>query len=139
MTTVYFEIDREDHLRKTGFSKEGKHQHCQIVLGLMVSKDAYPLAYDIFEGNKYEGDTFLPVLEGYRTKYQFDKLTVVADAGLLPNRNIKELTEKGSDFILGARIKNEKQAVKDQILKLELNTGESQVVSKGDLRLVISF
>lgn len=51
VTTLYFEIDQEDDLRKTGFSKEGKHQNPQIVLGLLVSKNAYPLAYDIFEGN----------------------------------------------------------------------------------------
>ena len=55
VTTVYFEIDNEDELRKTGFSKEGKHQNPQIVLGLLVSKNGYPLAYDIFEGNKFEG------------------------------------------------------------------------------------
>lgn len=27
VTTVYFEAESEDDLRKTGFSKEGKHQH----------------------------------------------------------------------------------------------------------------
>lgn len=37
VTTLYFEIEDEDDLRKTGFSKEGKHQHPQIVLGLLVS------------------------------------------------------------------------------------------------------
>lgn len=68
VTTIYFEVQREDDLRKTGFSKDGKHQHPQIVLGLLVSKDAYPLAYDIFEGNKYEGDTFLPVLDSFKEK-----------------------------------------------------------------------
>jgi transposase len=54
VTTLYFEIDQDDDLRKTGFSKEGKHQHPQIVLGLLVSKNGYPLAYDVFEGNKFE-------------------------------------------------------------------------------------
>lgn len=93
VTTIYFEIEKEDEIRKPGFSKDGKHKHPQIVLGLLVSKDAYPLAYDIFEGNKYEGDTFLPILEDFRKKYNFEKLTVVADAGLLSNKNIQELIE----------------------------------------------
>jgi len=52
VTTLYFEIDQEDELRKTGFSKEGRHQHPQIVLVLLVSMEGYPLAYEIFEGNK---------------------------------------------------------------------------------------
>ena len=51
VTTLYFEIDTEDELRKTGFSKDGKHQQPQIVLGLLVSKGGYPLAYEIFNGN----------------------------------------------------------------------------------------
>jgi transposase len=61
VTTIYFEIDNEDGLKKTGFSKEGKHQNPQIVLGLLVGKNGYPLAYDIFEGSKFEGHTMLPI------------------------------------------------------------------------------
>lgn len=139
VTTLYFEIEREDELRKTGFSKDGKHQHPQIVLGLLVSKNAYPLAYDIFEGNKYEGETFLPILDGFKKKYQFEKLTVVADAGLLSNRNIEELINKGYDFILGARIKNEKQSIKDQIIQLNLNNGGSRIIKKDGLKLIINY
>ena len=37
VTTLYFEADYEDELRKTGFSKEGRHSNSQIVLGLLVS------------------------------------------------------------------------------------------------------
>jgi len=139
VTTIYFEIEQEDELRKTGFSKDGKHQNPQIVLGLLVSKDGYPLAFDIFDGNKYEGDTFLPVLEGFRVKYQLKKLTVVADAGLLSKSNVQQLIENGYDFILGARIKNEKQYIKDEILKLNIQNGESEVISKGDTRLIITY
>ena len=36
MTTLYFEASDEDDLRKTGFSKDGKHSHPQIFLGLLV-------------------------------------------------------------------------------------------------------
>ncbi|MBU6159468.1 MAG: IS1634 family transposase [Bacteroidetes bacterium] len=139
VTTIYFEIEREDELRKTGFSKEGKHQHPQIVLGLLVSRDAYPLAYDIFEGNKYEGDTFLPILQKFKEKYQFEKITVVADAGLLSAGNVQQLIEHGYDFILGARIKNEKQSIKDAILRLKLTNGQSKTIKKDDLRMIVTY
>ncbi|NME73050.1 IS1634 family transposase, partial [Flammeovirga aprica] len=69
VTTLYFETDNQDKLRKTGFSKEGKHQHPQIILGLLVSKNGYPLAYEIFEGNKFEGHTMLPLIEEFCKKY----------------------------------------------------------------------
>lgn len=139
VTTIYFEIEREDDIRKPGFSKDGKHKNPQIVLGLLVSKDAYPLAYDIFEGNKYEGDTFLPILEGFQKKYYFEKLTVVADAGLLSNKNINELIEKGYEFILGARIKNEKESVKKDIMELNLENGQSRLIKRDELKLIITY
>ena len=116
VTTLYFEVDNEDELRKTGFSKEGKHQHPQIVLGLLVSVDGYPLAYEIFEGNKFEGYTMLPVIDTFKNKYKLDKLVIIADSGLLSNENITELQTKGYEYILGARIKNEKHDIKSKIL-----------------------
>ncbi len=140
VTTLYFEIDNDDDLRKTGFSKDGKHQHPQIVLGLLVSVDGYPLAYEIFEGNKFEGHTMLPVLEVFKAKYKLDKLIIVADSGLLSNSNIRELQSKNYEFILGARIKNETNEFKEKILSTKLKNGESKIIKKGDdTRLIISY
>lgn len=139
VTTVYFEVDGEDGLRKTGFSKEGKHQNPQIVLGLLVSKNGYPLAYDIFEGNKFEGYTMLPVIDSFRQKYNLDQLVVVADSGLLSAANVGELQEKGYEFILGARIKNESRELKDKILSLGLQDGESAILEKSDFKLIITY
>ncbi|GHA49199.1 IS1634 family transposase [Salinimicrobium marinum] len=139
VTTLYFEIDQEDELRKTGFSKEGKHQNPQIVLGLLVSKHGYPLAYEIFEGNKFEGHTMLPVVDAFKMKYNLDKLIIIADSGLLSRSNIDNLQDKGYEFILGARIKNETQDVKDKILALDLNHGDSAVINKGALKLIITY
>lgn len=139
VTTIYFEADIEDEFRKTGFSKEGKHQNPQIVLGLLVSSGGYPMAYEIFEGNKFEGHTILPVLESFRAKYNLKQLIVVADSGLLSSDNIKDLIVNEYEFILGARIKNEKQYIKNQILQLQLKNSESQVIEKGDFRLIITY
>ena len=139
VTTVYFEVDDEDDLRKTGFSKEGKHQNPQIVLGLLVSKGGYPLAYDIFEGNKFEGQTMLPVIDGFKRRYNLEKLVIVADSGLLSNQNTEELQAKGYGFILGARIKNESKSVKNKILSLSLKNGESKIINKDDLKLIITY
>ncbi len=139
VTTLYFEIDQDDDLRKTGFSKEGKHQNPQIILGLLVSKNGYPLAYEIFEGNKFEGHTMLPVVEAFKNKYSLDQLIIIADSGLLSKANIDELLAKKYEFILGARIKNESKVVKEKILALKLRNGESTVIKQGDLKLVISY
>jgi transposase len=140
VTTLYFEIDNEDDLRKTGFSKEGRHQHPQIVLGLLVSVDGYPLAYDIFEGNKFEGHTMMPVINTFKEKYKLGQLVIIADSGLLTGDNITELQAKGYEYILGARIKNESKEIKKQILSLSFINGQSHIIQKdGQTRLIINY
>lgn len=117
MTTLYFEAEDEDDLRKIGFSKDGKFQHPQIMLGLLVGEHGYPIGYDIFEGNVFEGHTLLPTLDKIRKKYGLGRPVVVADAGLLSRENLKLLAAEGYSFILGARIKNESDAGKEKILE----------------------
>ena len=130
VTTLYFEIKEEDTIRKTGFSKDGKHQNPQIVLGLLVSEGGYPLAYEIYEGNKYEGDTMMPILNHFKRIYKLEELIVVADAGLLSSKNIESLELNGYKYILGGRIKNESNAMKNKILSLTLQNGESAAINK---------
>lgn len=140
VTTIYFEAESEDELRKTGFSKEGKHQHPQIVLGLLVSKGGYPLAYDIFKGNQFEGHTMLPVIEAFKAKYKLDKLVVVADAGLLSKENISLLEQGGYEYILGARIKTVSDTLKEKILALKLSNGASTTLQiNTQTKLIISY
>ncbi|MCZ2249964.1 MAG: hypothetical protein LC111_14490 [Bacteroidia bacterium] len=85
VTTLYFESFEDDDLRKTGFSKDSKSQQPQIVVGLMVSKDGFPVAFDIFPGNTFEGHTILPVVKSFIIKNKVSSFTVVADAAILTN------------------------------------------------------
>ena len=117
MTTLYFEASDEDDLRKTGFSKDGKHQNPQIYLGLLVGIGGYAIGYDIFEGNIYEGHTLIPFIEKINKKFNLNRPVVVADAGLLTNDNIKALEEMGYQYIIGARLKNEPEKIKRHILE----------------------
>lgn len=116
VTTLYFESDHEDELRKTGFSKEGRHKNPQIILGLLVSMGGYPLAYCIHEGNKYEGHTMLPVVTGFVRKYDLEDFVVVADSGLMNGNNIADLEANGYKYIIGAKIRNENREVQEWIL-----------------------
>ena len=116
VTSLYFEADYEDELRRTGFSKEGRHSNPQIILGLLVSLGGYPLAYCIHEGNKFEGHTMLPTINAFVSKYGIDDFVVVADSGLMNNSNIAELESQGYKYIIGAKIKNESAEIKRWIL-----------------------
>lgn len=140
MTTIYFEASESDDFRISGFSKEGKHQNPQIMLGLLVGKDGYPIGYELFEGNTFEGHTLVPVLEKYINRFKIDKPIVIADSGLLSKSNIETLIEQGYEFIIGARIKNENSSIKDKILALEFSDGNLAQIDKGDdMLLHISY
>ena len=141
MTTLYFEINEEDDLRKIGFSKDGKFQKPQIMLGLLVGEDGYPIGYDIYEGNTFEGKTMIPFIERLQSKYGFDKPIIVADSGLLSNKNIEDLKQKKYKFIIGARIKNESNKIKKEILArtINLENGKNILIEKNDTKLVVSF
>jgi len=142
MTTLYFEAEDEDDLRKIGFSKDGKFQQPQIMIGLLVGENGYPIGYDIFEGNTFEGHTFLPILENIGKKYDFPKPIVVADAGLLSKDNIEKLKTNGYTFIIGGRVKNETEAIKNEILERSgsLGDGDGIKIKKPDgTNLIITY
>lgn len=142
MTTLYFEAENEDDLRKIGFSKDGKFQCPQIMLGLLVGEEGYPIAYNIYEGNTFEGHTIIPIIKETQKRYNLPNPTVIADSGLLSKKNLESLSELKYEFILGARIKNETELLKKEILEKSKNLEdkESFIITKPKgLRLVISY
>jgi transposase len=140
MTTIYFESSQSDELRMTGFSKDGKHQHPQIFLGLLVGNNGYPIGYDIFEGGIYEGHTLIPVLEKFEKRFDFEKPIVVADAGLLSKDNISSLQANGYGYILGARLKNESSSIKERLLAEHWKDGHIVRLKKSKQQhIVVSY
>lgn len=142
MTTLYFEAEDEDDLRKIGFSKDGKFHKPQIMLGLLVGEKGLPISYEIFQGNTFEGHTLLPILEKIQHKYGFQKPIIVADAAVLSKDNLEDLTQTGYQFIIGARIKNESDKIKQKILTRAqvMKSGDSFVIKKKDkTRLIIIY
>jgi transposase len=137
MTTLYFEASDEDDLRKTGFSKDGKHQSPQIFIGLLVGLEGYAIGYDIFEGNIYEGHTLIPFIKKISKKFNIKKPVIVADAGLLSKDNIKALEENDYEYILGGRLKNESSQIKDQILSDQYIDGTIKSYQKAETSRVI--
>ncbi|MFZ2938285.1 MAG: IS1634 family transposase [Candidatus Omnitrophota bacterium] len=106
VTTLYFETFQSDEFKKPGFSKDNKPQQPQIVIGLIVDDQGFPVAYEVFEGSKFEGHTFIPVISSFKEKHNINKLTVVADAAMISLDNVKALFENKLSYIVGARVGN---------------------------------
>ncbi|MEO8852656.1 MAG: IS1634 family transposase [Ginsengibacter sp.] len=140
VTTLYFETDYEDGFRENGFSKDGKHSQPQLVLGLLVSKDGYPLSYSLFPGKQYEGYTMIPIVEDFVKRFDLgDDFVVVADSGLMNKTNIELLESGGYQYIIGARIKGESEKIKKWVLSLEHQDDVFHETRKGNARLIIGY
>jgi hypothetical protein len=142
MTSLYFEAEDEDDLRRIGFSKDGKFQNPQIMLGLLVGENGYPIGYDIFEGNTFEGKTLMPVLERIQKAYGFGKPVVVADAAMLSKENLNALERDKYPFIVAARLRNETATMQEDILRRcrGLSDGQSVELEKDNgHRLIVAY
>jgi transposase len=105
-TTLYFESFTEDELRRFGYSKDHKFNQGQILLALMVTQEGLPVGYDIFPGNMAEGHTFKYAIEKIKTRYHINKVIIVADSGLLSQKNMALIEKENLEYILGARLKS---------------------------------
>ena len=106
VTTLYFETFDADELRKPGFSKDGKSQQPQILVGLMVTPEGFPVSYEIYAGNTFEGNTILPIIKAFITTHNVQHFTVVADAAMISTTNIEALQMAKISYIVGARLGN---------------------------------
>lgn len=106
VTTLYFETFEEDELRKNGFSKDNKSQQPQILIALMVSKQGFPIVYEVFSGNTFEGHTIIPVVKQFIKANEVKEFTVVADAAMISTENVKQLIQNNINYIVGARLGN---------------------------------
>lgn len=106
VTTLYFETFGADDLRVPGFSKDNKSNQPQIVVGLLVTREGFPIGYEVFRGNTFEGKTMLPVLLAFTATHGVKTPTVVADAAMISQENIGLLEKHSLSYIVGARIAN---------------------------------
>lgn len=136
VTTLYFETFVEDSLREKGFSKDNKSQQPQILIGLMVSKEGFPIAYEIYTGSTFEGHTLIPIIKSFIEKHHVKDFTVVADAAMISDENVKQLVDNQLNYIVGARLKNISKDLLSEIdTKLKREDGQTIRIetSKGDL------
>jgi hypothetical protein len=106
VTTLYFETFTEDELRRNGFSKDNKSQQPQIVVALMVTPEGFPVSYEVFSGNTFEGHTLIPVIKSLIKKHKVEHFTVVADAAMISTDNVEALRAEKINYIVGARLGN---------------------------------
>jgi len=139
MTTLYFEASQEDDYKIIGYSKDGKPHKPQIIIGMLVGGNGYPIGYEVFEGNTAETKTLIPVLEGFQERFNLHSPIVVADAALLSQKNIDALRQAEYEYILGARLKSESKDIKSRILSLDIQENKPVQMQHPNGRLIITY
>lgn len=137
LTTLYFESFETDELRRIGFSKDNKASNPQIMIGLLVNDLGFPVSYQIFPGNKFEGHTLMPSINSLRKKYKIKQMTVVADSAMISDQNVEFLKAEKLHYIVAARTANLPIKTIEEIAK-QLNQKDEVTIriptaSKGDL------
>ncbi|MBS4008105.1 MAG: IS1634 family transposase [Clostridium sp.] len=126
VTTLYFEIQREDEYRKSGLSKERRLEP-QITIGLLVDSKGFPLEIQSFEGNRAEVKTILPILVGFRERHKLENITVTADAAMLSAGNISELEQLGYHYIIGSRLSKTPYEIEEYLAEEDAQLKDGQI------------
>ena len=102
-------------MRRFGFSKDGKVNDVQIVLGLLVDKEGRPVGYDIFAGNTFDGKTLEPFLLRLKERFSIQRIIIVADRGINSKMNLMRIRELGYGYIVACRLKGMSKEIKGQV------------------------
>jgi hypothetical protein len=140
VTTLYFDSSVTQGIRSFGFSKDHRPLDTQIVIGLVVNKDGFPIYFDVFQGNTFEGHTFLPVIKKIKELLGNTDLVVIADAAMISKDNIDTLVAAQIDFVVGARVANLPLSLIDSISQsLHAEDGKTITVTYRNQRLICQY
>jgi transposase len=144
LTTIYFESQQADALRKYGYSKDNKTDCVQVVIGLVINQDGLPISYHLFPGNTYEGKTVVPLLNKLKKDFLLEKIIFVGDKGIVGSEVMTELSSAGYEYIIAAKISKVSAEYHPEILNREKYSRIDEIISAHQLiiegqRLVLGF
>ena len=116
VTNYYFEIDKQDDMRRKGVSKE--HRPDPIIqMGLFMDTDGIPLTYGLYPGNMLDKQTLIPMIRKIRKEYTLGRIIIVADRGMMAGDNIRQILVDKNGYVLSYSIRGADSAFKDYVLE----------------------
>jgi len=102
VTSTYFEGQcAANDLAKRGYSRDGRPDCLQVCIGLVVTTDGIPLGYEVFEGNRHDSTTVEDIVKAMEKKYGKANRVWVMDRGMVSEKNLAFLRERGGQYIIG--------------------------------------
>lgn len=95
----------ETDLLQYGFSKDGKGNLKQLIVGVLMTSSGVPIAHEVFPGNTADVKSFASIIKTVKTKYQLERVVLVADRGMISEANLLVLEEMQLGYIVGVRMR----------------------------------
>jgi transposase len=151
LTSTYFEseppLDPDDK-RKHGYSRDKRPDCVQLVIGLIVTPEGFPLAYEVLAGNTSDKTTLKAFLQKIETQYGKAQRIWVMDRGIPTEAVLQEMRESQPpvSYLVGtpkgrlsqfnaALVEQEWQAVREGVeVKLRAQEGELYVLARSRAR-----
>ena len=102
ITSTYFEGAGPHDFAKHGYSRDGKLQNVQVIVG-MVMVAGWPIAHHVWAGNRIDHSTVQEVIINLRKRFEFGRLVFVGDRGMVTDENIESITKDEHGFLVGIK------------------------------------
>jgi len=114
-TSIYFEGEGGESLGRFGHSKDHRKNRKQMIVGVVLDQEGRPICCEMWPGNTTDVKTLLPVADRLGKRFGIDRVCIVADRGMVKAKTLEELEQRGWDYIIGTRMRNQKE-VRDEVL-----------------------
>jgi transposase len=102
ITSTYFEGAGPDDFAKHGYSRDGKPQDVQVLVGVVMVA-GWPIAHHVWEGNRIDHSTVQEIISDLRKRFAFGRVVFVGDRGMVTDENIESITKDNHGFLVGVK------------------------------------
>jgi transposase len=102
ITSTYFEGAGPRDFAKHGYSRDGKSQNVQVIVGVVMVA-GWPIAHHVWEGNRVDSSTVQDVISDLRKRFEFGRVVFVGDRGMVTDENIEAITKDQHGFLVGIK------------------------------------
>lgn len=120
-TSIYYwgaqGAGKEDDLLQYGFSKDGKGNLKQVIVGVLMTSDGVPIAHEVFKGNNPDVFSFRNIISIIKQKYNVGKIILISDRGMVSEDNLIHLEQSELSYVVGIRMRQLSQTLKKKLLE----------------------
>jgi len=102
VTSTYFEGEaKRNPQAKRGHSRDHRSDCKQVCIGLVVTQEGLPVAYEVFAGNRHDSTTVQEIIEAMEEKHGKANRVWVMDRGMVSEDNLQFLRDQDGYYIVG--------------------------------------